>query len=112
MFLMVSSQHEELEQKDNRLEPEDEGLDPNILVVHCRSFAFQNSEQSLARVRHLRFSRILMPLLPNALRRERKVDMLRPARCTAPRSLASLAGQPEGHSRGTSERGLNCALAQ
>jgi hypothetical protein len=66
MFLIVSSQHEELGQKDNRLEPEDEGLDPNILVVHCRSFAFQNSEQSLTRVRHLRFSRILMPLFPNA----------------------------------------------
>jgi hypothetical protein len=32
MFLTVSSQHEEVEQKDNRLEPEDEGLDPNILV--------------------------------------------------------------------------------
>jgi hypothetical protein len=38
MFLIVSSQHEELEQKDNRLEPEDEGLDPNILVVHSHEF--------------------------------------------------------------------------
>jgi hypothetical protein len=39
-------------------------------------------------------------------RRVRKADMPRPARCTAPRSSASLAGQPEDHSRGTNEKGL------
>jgi len=45
-------------------------------------------------------------------RRVRKADTPRPARCTAPRSSASLAGRPEGHSQGTNEKGLNCASAR
>ena len=45
-------------------------------------------------------------------RRVWKANMHRPARFTVPTSSVSLAGQPEGHSRGTNEKGLNCASAQ
>ena len=45
-------------------------------------------------------------------RRVWKANMHRPARYTVPTSSVSLAGQPEGHSRGTNEQGLNCASAQ
>jgi hypothetical protein len=45
-------------------------------------------------------------------RRVWKAGMLRPARCIVPRSSASLAGRPEGHSPGTNEKDRNCASAR